>query len=135
MTDPSDAREPDARERLAALGAEIRDAYAKNRRVMSFDEYFALFAQAPERQARSAAQYLHDVFDHFGTEKVKHPRGELLRWRLFDTPWNDGRDALVGQEEVQAKVYRALSNFVRDGRVSKLILLHGPNGSAKSTFV
>ena len=135
MTDPSDAREPDAREKLAALGAEIRDAYAKNRRVMSFDEYFSLFAASPERQSRSAAQYLHDVFDHFGTERVKHPRGELLRWKLFDTPWNDGRGSLVGQEEVQAKVYRALSNFVRDGRVSKLILLHGPNGSAKSTFV
>ncbi len=126
---------PDARERLAALGAEIRDAYAKNRRVMSFDEYFTLFAAAPERQARSAVQYLHDVFDHFGTERIKHPRGELLRWKLFDAPWDNGRDSLVGQEEVQAKVYRALSNFVRDGRVSKLILLHGPNGSAKSTFV
>lgn len=123
------------RERLAALGSEIRDAYARNKRVMSFDEYFALFAARPDRQARSAAQYLKDVFDHFGTEEVKHPRGTLTRWKLFDCPFDGGRDRLIGQEEVQARVYRTLTNFTREGRVNKLILMHGPNGSAKSTFV
>src|SRR5262249_2162189 len=42
---------------------------------------------------------------------------------------------LAGQEEVQAAVYRLVSNFAREGRTNRLILLHGPNGSAKSTFV
>jgi predicted Ser/Thr protein kinase len=123
------------RERLQALGAEIREAYVRNKRVMSFDEYFALFTARPERQARSAAQYLKDVFDHFGTEEVRHPRGALTRWKLFDCAFDGGRDRLIGQEEVQARVYRTLSNFTREGRVNKLILMHGPNGSAKSTFV
>jgi predicted Ser/Thr protein kinase len=36
---------------------------------------------------------------------------------------------------VQARVYRVISNFVREGAINKLVLLHGPNGSAKSTFV
>lgn len=125
----------DPRERLQTLGAEIREAYARNKRVMSFDEYFALFAASPARQARSAAQYLKDVFDHFGTEELKLPRGTLVRWKLFDAPFDGGRDRLIGQEEVQARVYRTLVNFTREGRVNKLILLHGPNGSAKSTFV
>ncbi len=127
--------EGDPRERLHSLGAELRDAYAKNKRVMSFEEYFALFSAQPERQARSAAQYLRDVFDYFGTEEVRHPRGMVPRWKLFDAPWDGGRDRLIGQEDAQARVYRVLSNFTREGRVNKLILLHGPNGSAKSTFV
>jgi predicted Ser/Thr protein kinase len=42
---------------------------------------------------------------------------------------------VAGQEEVQAALYRALGTFVRSGRVNKLILLHGPNGSAKSSIV
>ena len=42
--------------------------------------------------------------------------------------------ALVGQEPVQAEVYRALANFAREGRPNRLVLLHGPNGSAKSTL-
>ena len=59
----------------------------------------------------------------------------MTRWRLFDCPWDGGKDALMGQEEVQAAVYRLVSNFAREGRTNRLILLHGPNGSAKSTFV
>src|SRR5262249_58524806 len=43
------------------------------------------------------------------------------------------RDALVGQEEVQGELYRVLSNFSQEGRPNRLILLHGPNGSSKST--
>ena len=36
---------------------------------------------------------------------------------------------------VQNETYQVLRSFVRDGRPNKLILLHGPNGSAKSTFI
>jgi serine protein kinase len=53
------------------------------------------------------------------------------------TPVAEGalpRGALVGQEHVQEDIYRALSNFVREGRPNRLVLLHGPNGSAKSTI-
>ena len=57
--------------RLASIGADIRDAFARNRRVMSFGEYFKLFCAHPREQVRSAAQYLHDVFDHFGTREVR----------------------------------------------------------------
>src|SRR6185369_11737087 len=45
-----------------------------------------------------------------------------------------GREApLVGHEELQAELYRSLSNFVQEGRANRLVLMHGPNGSAKST--
>lgn len=125
----------DPKELLGEIGGDVRDSYARNKRVMSFAEFFALFMSRPEQYARSAAQYTKDVFDHFGTEEVTTSHGVVSRWRLFDLPFEDGRDRLVGQEEVQARVYRVLSNFVREGRVNKLILLHGPNGSAKSTFV
>jgi len=64
----------------------------------------------------------------------------FTRFKLFDLPWEPStarrcrRGALVGQEHVQEEIYRALSNFVREGRPNRLILLHGPNGSAKSTM-
>jgi predicted Ser/Thr protein kinase len=120
---------------LAQIGQEVREAYTRNKRVMSVDEFFQLFLSRPEQYGRNAAQYLKAVFDHFGSEEVKTPRGTMTRWRLFDVPFDNGRDRLVGQEDVQARVYRVISNFVREGTINKLILLHGPNGSAKSTFV
>src|SRR5450432_2834379 len=125
----------DAKAWLSNTAGELRESFARNRRVMSFGEYFTLFGADAGRQVRSAAQYVRDVFDHFGTEIVRTPRGSITRWKLFDCPWDAGKDALAGQEEVQASVYRLVSNFAREGRTNRLILLHGPNGSAKSTFV
>ncbi len=66
---------------------------------------------------------------------MKYPWGEVRRFHLFDAPWADGEDRLFGQEAVQNAFYRTLRSFVQDGRPNKLILLHGPNGSAKSTFI
>ena len=125
----------DAKAWLAQTTGEMRESFARNRRVISYAEYFALFGGEARRQVRSAAQYLRDVFDYFGTEQVRTPRGPMIRWHLFDCPWDAGKDALMGQEEVQAAVYRLISNFAREGRTNRLILMHGPNGSAKSTFV
>jgi predicted Ser/Thr protein kinase len=66
---------------------------------------------------------------------VKYPWGEVRRFNLFDAPWANGEDRLFGQEHVQNAVYRVMRSFQQDGRPNKLILLHGPNGSAKSTFI
>src|SRR4051794_34501723 len=125
----------DAKGWLARTTGEMREAFTRNRRVISYDEYLNLFATDSIRQLRSAGQYVRDVFDYFGTDTVRTPRGVMIRWRLFDCPWDHGKDSLMGQEEVQAAVYRLVSNFAREGRTNRLILLHGPNGSAKSTFV
>jgi serine protein kinase len=120
---------------LSSLSTEVRDGFARNRRVMSFGEYIGLLHRDMANQVRSSAQYLRDVFDHFGTTKVRRPRGETTRFNLFDCAWDGGKDCLRGQEDVQTAVYRLISNFAREGRTNRLVLLHGPNGSAKSTVV
>ncbi len=120
----------------ALLDAE-RERFAGARRVLSFEQYLELFLADPRRYGRDAARYLRDLFDHYGTEPVLKPYGRFTRWRLFDLPWEDEagqRDALVGHELLQSEVYRAVANFARQGAVNRLILLHGPNGSAKSTL-
>ena len=125
----------DVKSTLLDLHAAIREDFTRNRRVMSFAEYLALVFAQPAAQVRSATQYIVDCFDHYGTEQVAYPWGEVTRWKLFDAPWASGEDRLFGQEMVQNEVYQVLVSFVRDGRPNKLTLLHGPNGSAKSTFI
>ncbi len=117
------------------MNEELLGSFTAKRRVMSFAEYLELAEQTPRLQMRSAPQFAKDCFDHWGTEDVKYPWGSIRRFRLFDCPWSGGRDPLLGQEDVQNRVYRALSNFVNEGVANKLVLLHGPNGSAKSTLV
>jgi serine protein kinase len=124
-------------ERITSVAESVERRFKTGRRVLSFAEYLDLFATDPVRYARDASRYLRDVFDHYGTQQVTHPWGEFTRWKLFDLPWDPAGDRgrLIGQEHVQAEIYRSLSNFAREGRPNRLILLHGPNGSAKSTVV
>ena len=122
---------------IAAVAESVEKRFQKGRRVLSFSEYLDLFAGDPVRFARDASRYLRDCFDHYGTKIVDEPWGHFTRWRLFDLFWDPSQahHALIGQEQVQEEIYRSISNFVREGRPNRLVLLHGPNGSAKSTIV
>ena len=122
---------------IGGVAESVEKRFQKGRRVLSFAEYLDLFASDPVRHARDSSRYLRDCFDHYGTVSVEQPWGRFTRWRLFDLPWDptQAHHALIGQEQVQEEIYRSISNFVREGRPNRLVLLHGPNGSAKSTIV
>src|SRR6185369_2778773 len=87
----------DARKFLQSVGSEVSSDFVKNRSILSFEEYIALFAQAPKQQARNAAQYLKDAIDHFGTDQVPHPTGKIRRFKIFDSQM-PGDIRVAGQE-------------------------------------
>jgi len=128
---------------LKSVGDQVRRSFVANKTILAFQEYMEAFFEAPRVHARDAAQYIRDCFDYYGTETVQRPAGGIRRFKLFDRPFDqtagvqegEGGAPVVGQEEVQNAIYRVLHSFVRAGRVHKLILLHGPNGSAKSSLV
>ncbi len=128
------------REDLSRIADAVRGRFEAQKRVLSFEEYLELVVEHPERHTRDAARYLKGCFEHYGQYEVERPWGTLRRFRLFDLPFRDGRggarrsDHLVGHEAIQNEFFRILTNFVREGRPNRLILLHGPNGSAKTTF-
>jgi serine protein kinase len=127
----------DVHEALRTVTQQVEAQYRRERRLLSYSEYLELFAADPARHARDASRYVRDVFEHYGRTTVTRPWGSLTRFRLFDLPWLEeparGRLALVGQEQIQQELFRSLSNFAKEGRPNRLLLLHGPNGSAKST--
>ena len=122
---------------LRQIAGQVQRGFEQERRVLSFQEYLELFAADPLRHSRDAAYYLRDMFEHYGRRSVERPWGEETRFALFDQPFADQgapvRDTLVGQEALQGELFRALNNFVREGRPNRIVLMHGPNGSAKST--
>ncbi len=122
-------------DQLVQVGEDLKEEFHLKKRVLSFEQYFKHVAREPTVHLRNAATYLRDAFDHFGTYEVQRARGTLRRFRLFDCEFAEGRDRLAGHEAVQNQIYRILNGFVEQGRPDKLILLHGPNGSAKSTCV
>jgi len=123
----------------------IRKDFDSNRRILAFDEYLQLVGEQPERQTRGTAQYMVEMMDHFGKTPVALPEGSstsagasapvTYRFNLFDLPLDGVTRKVVGQESVQNQIYKALKTFSRQGINNKLILLHGPNGSAKSSTI
>ena len=127
---------------LTAIREEIKTRFESQKRVLSFREYLELVREHPRRHTRDAPRYLRDCLDHFGSYTIDEPAGRLKRWKLFDLDFSDGeggalrqRDRLAGHESAQGAFYRVLEGFERERRPNRLVLMHGPNGSAKSTFV
>ena len=74
--------------------------FRTQKRILSFQHYLDAFCLHPVQLGRNAAQYVLDVFKHFGTRKVPSIGGKATRFVLFDAPWDNGRGALdvvVGQ--------------------------------------
>ena len=120
---------------LAGISEAIQEQYVADRSLMSFDEYLDEFLARPHRHSRSVAQYLRDLFDFHGAYEVETPSGSIRRFKLFDMPFDEGEDKLIGHELAQNEVYEALNNFIRERHPTRLILLHGPNGSAKTSLI
>ena len=110
-------------------------AFRNQKRILSFQQYLDAFCLKPVQLGRNAPQYVFDVFKHFGTRKVNGIGGKFTRFVLFDAPWDNGRGALEGQESIQLELVRHIRRFALTGFCDKLVLLHGPNGSAKSTVM
>ncbi len=128
---------PKILEDLAGIARRVQQDFEEGRRVLSYAEYLELLALDPVRHTRDASRYVRDTFLHYGKVEIERPWGPLTRYRLFDLPFapqeDARRDALVAHESVQGELFRVLANFAREGRANRVVLLHGPNGSAKST--
>lgn len=125
----------DANTIVDRIASGARETFQQRRTLLSFSEYLDEVIAHPRRHLRNAARYLMDVVEHFGVDELKQVTGDVRRWRLFDQAFDDGRGRVAGQERVQAAVVRILENFVRAGRIDRLVLLHGPNGSAKTSII
>lgn len=109
--------------------------WKRGRIICSFDEFLEDVYERPRTHVRNAAQHLHDMILYFGSREVPGPAGPVVRWNVFDAPATGGKGRVHGQERAQASLVKYLKAFAEKGKVDKLLMLHGPNGSSKSTTV
>jgi len=118
------------------LADSIRDRFRSQRRVLSFWEFLDEVRTHPYLRLRSAAQYVRDMIEHFEVDEIEIFGCKVLRPRVFDgLPDDPENRRVVGQEFATDAIYRIVRNFALEGHADKLILMHGPNGSSKSTIV
>ncbi|HEY3343388.1 MAG TPA: hypothetical protein VGJ97_00575 [Anaerolineaceae bacterium] len=101
----------------------------------SFEEYLEIVQQDP-RVARTAYQRIYDMIVSYGAEDYSDRRDNLIHYKFFDDPFENGKDAVFGLDKPMMELVRIFESASRRyGTERRVLLLHGPVGTAKSTIV
>lgn len=99
----------------------------------SFAQYLDIVQEDPN-VARSAFQRVFDMVLSYGTETYTDGKKKITQYKFFSDPLDDGKDAIFGLDiSLQKMVSFFKSAAKRYGTEKRVLLLHGPVGSSKST--
>jgi len=108
--------------------------YQKKHWHGSFAEYIDIVRRDP-RVTRTAYQRLYDMILSYGTDDVVVNKEKHVRYKFFEDPDNGGQDAIFGLERTLSSLVNILKSAAhRYGTERRVLLLHGPVGSSKSTI-
>jgi len=101
----------------------------------SFDDYLAMVLKEPEI-ARSAFQRIYDMITSYGYKEYVDHRKKVIKYDFFSDPIEKGKDAIFGLDIPLMKLVNLFNAAGRRyGPEKRVLLLHGPVGSSKSTIV
>jgi len=116
--------------------AALQDAktYAELNWEGTFEDYLHIVRQNP-KVTRTAFQRIYDmVLSHGKTEYIDNKK-KLIRYHFFSDERFDGRDAIYGLDVPLMKLVNVFHSAAKAyGTEKRVILLHGPVGSSKSTI-
>ncbi|MCL4859357.1 MAG: hypothetical protein KJZ93_08120 [Caldilineaceae bacterium] len=101
----------------------------------SFADYLDMVRRNP-KVARTAYQRMYDMIMSYGYETYTQFREELIHYHFFDDPFDNGADAVFGLDRQLMDLVQVFQSAARGyGTERRVLLLHGPVGSSKSTIV
>ncbi len=108
--------------------------YRKTHWEGSFDEYLDIVLEHPE-VTRTAYQRLYDMILSHGTEEYFENKEKILRYRFFTEYAAKHADAIYGLDRPLMQLVNAFKSAAKGyGTERRVLLLHGPVGSSKSTI-
>ncbi|MBM4358433.1 MAG: serine protein kinase [Deltaproteobacteria bacterium] len=100
----------------------------------SFEEYLEVVKARPE-VTRNAYQRVHDMIVRHGSEEYTDSKKKLVRYNFFRDELEGGKDAIFGLDIPLMRLVSVLKAAAQGlGPERRIILLHGPVGSSKSTI-
>ena len=99
----------------------------------TFEDYLLIVRENP-RVTRTAFQRIYDmILSHGKTEYIDNKK-RLIRYHFFHDEPNGGRDAVYGLDVPLMKLVDVFKSAAQGyGTEKRVILLHGPVGTSKST--
>ncbi|MCH8828612.1 MAG: serine protein kinase [Planctomycetes bacterium] len=111
-----------------------RDRFREHHWEGSFADYLDL-VQAKPTIARNAFQRIYDTVMHFGSERYTVLRRDRVRYHFFSDPIDNGADAIFGLDTALMSLVDFFKSAAHGyGTERRILLLHGPVGSSKSTI-
>src|SRR6476469_3942696 len=108
--------------------------YAELNWTGTFEDYLAIVRKNPT-VTRSAFQRVYDMILSYGQEEYIDNKKRLIRYNFFKDEQHGGRDAIFGLDIPLMRLVSVLHSAAqRYGTERRVILLHGPVGSSKSTI-
>src|SRR4051794_16615231 len=100
----------------------------------SFEEYLDIVSQHPE-VTRTAYERLYDMILSHGTDEVYEFKEKIVRYRFFTEYATRHADAIFGIDKQLMQLVNTFKSAARGyGTERRVLLLHGPVGSSKSTI-
>jgi serine protein kinase len=100
----------------------------------SFEAYLRLVREDP-RVTRNAFQRVYDMVLSHGSEEYVDNKKKIVRYHFFQDPDGGGKDAVFGLDIPLMRLMNVLKAAAAGyGPEKRVILLHGPVGSSKSTI-
>ncbi len=100
----------------------------------SFEDYLVIIRKSPQ-VTRNAFQRVYDMIIRYGTEEYTDNKKKLIRYNFFKDEIDGGKDAVFGLDIPLMRLVHVLKAASEGyGPEKRVILLHGPVGSAKSTI-
>jgi serine protein kinase len=100
----------------------------------SFEDYLGLVRDNPD-VTRTSFQRVYDMVLSYGSESYSDNKKKLIHYNFFDDPMEDGKDSIFGLDIPLMRLVNVLKSAALGyGTEKRVILLHGPVGSSKSTI-
>src|SRR5438270_3534217 len=108
--------------------------YQKKHWTGSFADYLDIVRRDP-KVTRTAYQRVYDMILSHGTEEVIVNKEKAVRYKFFEDRDHLGQDAIFGLEKTLLNLVNVLKSAAHGyGTERRVLLLHGPVGSSKSTI-
>jgi serine protein kinase len=100
----------------------------------TFQDYLDIISENP-KVSRNCFQRINDMIQSFGISKYTEYKKDITRYHFFDDPLEKGADAVYGIDVHLMKLVNFfMSAAAGYGTEKRVLLLHGPVGSAKSSI-
>jgi serine protein kinase len=109
-------------------------SYRERHWTGTLEDYLGIVLANP-KVARNSYQRLYDMILSQGTEEYTKHHERYVHYHLFDDPIDGGKDAVFGLDSALLRLVNNVKSAAYSyGTEKRILLLHGPVGSSKSTI-